>query len=185
MNPLTFSLQPFAETAPQNSLDITGKIFRKGNQLNLGYALQGELADVIIPERSDDRPIGIPDRRKFALWEATCFEFFLGVTGDPGYWEFNLSPSGDWNVYRLDGYRQGLREELAFATLPFQVEQSADRFSLELSLDLSPIVRSDQPLELSATTVVQHADGTFSYWALTHCGPEADFHQRGSFTLTL
>jgi hypothetical protein len=189
-----FSLQPFSETPDFHPLEITGGIARSNHRLNLRYALKGDLANVIIPPPNrpgypspiGDTGLAAPSSlRKFDLWEATCFEFFLGVKGDPGYWEFNLAPSGDWNSYRLDGYRQGLREELAFATLPFQVEHTADRLSLELSLDLSPILRSDALLELSITTVVQHVDGTFSYCALTHCGPEADFHQRDSFILKL
>jgi hypothetical protein len=186
MNPIAFSLQPFSEPAAQSLLNITGKIGRNGNQLTLRYELQGELADLIIPkpDSSADRHPS-PAQRKFALWEATCCEFFLGIKGDPAYWEFNLSPIGDWNVYRLDSYRQSLREELAFTALPFQVQHSAGQLSLDLSCDLSPLVRPAQPLEIAVTTVVQHADGTCSYWALTHCAPAADFHQRDSFTLTL
>jgi hypothetical protein len=197
-HPLAFSLQPFLQNAPDHDWQITGQMSRSDHQLNVHYHLMGNLAGVIIPnltdpgDRSakgydpspviDTRP---PNRRKFALWEATCFEFFLGIQGDPAYWEFNLSPIGDWNIYHFDSYRQGLREELAFTALPFQVHHSATALSLELSCDLSPMVRPEQPLEIAVTTVVAHSDGTFSYWALSHCAPEADFHQRSSFTLTL
>jgi hypothetical protein len=193
--PVAFSLQPFSQNGNDHDLQVTGQISRRDNQLAIHYRLTGHLADVLIPNLirpGDLRQLSNPSpnrqksaHRKFALWEATCFEFFLGLKSNPAYWEFNLSPIGDWNIYHLDSYRQGLREELAFTALPFQVHHSATALSLDLSCDLSPLVRPDQPLELSATTVVQHADGTFSYWALTHCGPEADFHQRGSFTLTL
>ena len=41
-----------------------------------------------------------PERRD-ELWQSTCLELFIAKPNEPRYWEINLSPSGDWNVYRL------------------------------------------------------------------------------------
>jgi hypothetical protein len=122
--------------------------------------------------------------RKDKLWEATCFEFFLGIPGDRNYWEFNLAPSGDWNIFQLDDYRQGLREELTFTTLPFAIDRQPNLLSLAIEIDLSKIIdRAVTAIEVSVTTVIKPCQGEISYWAISHCGKEADFHLRESFAI--
>ncbi|NJM95457.1 MAG: hypothetical protein HC792_04035 [Acaryochloridaceae cyanobacterium CSU_5_19] len=45
----------------------------------------------------------------------------MGLADSEAYWEVNLSPRGDWNIYHLQGYRQGLQAEMAIKTLPLVV----------------------------------------------------------------
>ncbi|MBK1680650.1 hypothetical protein [Rhodocyclus tenuis] len=40
------------------------------------------------------------------LWAFTCFELFVGRVGQPGYREFNFSPSGQWAGWTFRDYRQ-------------------------------------------------------------------------------
>jgi hypothetical protein len=176
---MTFSLQPFPSSQSLPHLEITGNILRNGNQLHLDYALGGNLEEVVIAAPSD-KPT-----RKHELWQETCFEFFLAIKKSERYWEFNLSPAGHWNVYRFDGYRQGMQEETAFTTLPFSVESKADCLAIALDIDLDIIVSADQALDVAITTVIKHKDGEVNYWALTHRGTEANFHWRDSFIIEL
>lgn len=173
-----FSLQPFATPQPPANLKLTSDVTYHSDQLNLRYQVEG-LDTVVIP------PAAMQPLRQDQLWEDTCFEFFLGVQAAPAYWEFNLSPSGHWNVYRFTGYRQGMVEEMGFESLPFVVQQQANTLTLDLSLDLQPLVSADQPLEMSITSVIKHLNDEMSYWAIAHTGPEADFHRRDSFVLKL
>jgi hypothetical protein len=173
-----FTLHPFPEDRLLPAIEIDGKIDRDGGNLSIEYQLIGDLTQVEIP------PPALPTR-KFELWEATCFEFFLGIPGDRHYWEFNLSPASDWNIFHLDDYRQGLRNELAFTSLPFTVEQQPNSLLLALEFDLSQIVSVDRSIEVSVTTVIKSVGGEMSYWALTHCGLEADFHLRDSFAIEI
>jgi hypothetical protein len=142
------------------------------------YLVQGDLDNVAIDPLTDS-PV-----RKLELWTSTCFEFFIGVAGSPNYWEFNLAPTGDWNVYALANYRQGLRPEIAFGSLPFEIDRS-NNLRLQLQFDLSPIIKADLKLEVAITTVIKSTQNEISYWALTHTGTEADFHRRDSFTIEL
>ena len=62
----------------------------------------------------------------------------------------------------------------------------ADR--LELSLDLLlpqelALACLQHTLQLGVTAVIEHQGGALTYWALTHSGPEADFHRREDFLL--
>jgi hypothetical protein len=181
-----FSLQPFLVSAdPQaiasfvSSVKIIGSITRCLNTLTLRYELLDSLEDVVIPT-----PASQPERRD-GLWQETCFEFFLGVKQSERYWEFNLSPAGHWNVYCFNAYRQGMKVELAFASLPFTVQHQSKALQLSLELDLAPIVEPDQSLDVAISAVIQPQEGGISYWALTHPLSQADFHQRDSFTIEL
>jgi hypothetical protein len=177
MSDQIFTLQPFPRTQPPD-LEVIGTVARRANVLTIAYSLLGDLADVEIP------PAAEPTRQG-KLWESTCFEFFLGTKNDKRYWEFNLSPSGHWNVYRFDNYRSGLKEETAFPTLPFDVQTEADALSVSLKLNLGAIVPANQALEMAIATVVKPRKGDPSYWALKHLGKEPDFHLRESFTIRL
>ena len=179
MNDQSFSLQPFPPAGFLRSFKITGDIARHSNTLAIRYALLGHLTELVIPKSSD------PPTRRNGLWEETCFEFFLGVKHSHRYWEFNLSPAGDWNVYRFEAYRQGMQEETAFALLPFSVQGQPDSLRLALELDLEKIVQPDQALEVAVSAVIKPRDGEVTYWALTHPRPQPDFHCRDSFIVDL
>jgi hypothetical protein len=174
-----FSLIPFpAPTIPE--ITITGNISRQNNLLALHYSLAGNLADIFLPSPA------MPASRKDELWKTTCFEFFLGIKEQPQYWEFNISPSGDWNAYHMDAYRRvGFREEMSIQRLQLEAREEAGRFTLVTSVDLKPILRADQLLEVSITAVIQSREGNETYWALLHPASYADFHLRESFILAL
>ncbi|MEH2193278.1 MAG: DOMON-like domain-containing protein [Nostoc sp.] len=179
MNEQTFSLQPFSSNESPPNLTIAGNIARNGNKLAICYMLEGDLKEITI-----FHPSNTPSR-KHELWKETCFEFFLGINNSVQYWEFNLSPAGHWNVYRLDGYRQGMQEETAFEKLQFDVQNQGEGLALVLDLDFGKIISVEQAIEVGITTVVKDRGGEVTYWALTHRGAEADFHLRDSFIIKL
>jgi hypothetical protein len=147
--------------------------------LSITYTLRGNLADVLLPP-----PVASPARRH-ELWQSTCFEFFLAVQQTPQYWEFNLSPSGHWNVYRFTDYRQGMTEENTIVTLPFKVQLQPDWLQLDLELDLDRLHLVDSPLDIAISTVIQDRDRQVTYWAITHPSHQADFHRRDGFVAQL
>ena len=174
-----FKLIPFP--APKiPTIEITGEMARQGNLLSIRYSVTGDIETILLPEPSR------PPARKHELWKATCFEFFIAEIAKPAYWEFNLSPSGDWNVYAMDAYRQvNMREEAAFQRLPFEFTQADRELSLAISVDLNPILQTKQALPVGIATIIETQDGTETYWALAHPDPQADFHMRESFTANL
>ncbi len=173
-----FTLIPF-NTNNDLVLTITGTISRQHNQLNLQYLLAGNLDNIIIPQL-----VSTPTRQ-YDLWEHTCLEFFLGLEDATPYWEFNLSPTGDWNVFTFPNYRQDIAEEIAFTSLPFTVLQQADNLHLNLKVDLNKILSSEQNLVVGITSVIESQDQYLSYWALKHLTSTADFHHRDSWIISL
>jgi hypothetical protein len=163
MTPIPFRLIPFAGDCEASdpgglsiadnftdSLTITGHLSFTEGTLEVAYQLRGDLAQLSLPS-----PASTPERRDL-LWQTTCLELFLARRGADGYWEFNLSPAGHWNVYRLEGYRQGLAPEPAYHQLPLQVqpqEQSlaqhqakspAQQLTMTLRCPLPPDVRGNR-----------------------------------------
>jgi hypothetical protein len=172
-------LVPFGADPAAALFRLEATAQREGASLQLRYDLRGPLEQLRLPP-----PASTPERRD-GLWEGTCFEAFLAETGIEGYRELNLSPAGHWNLYRLDGYRRGLRPDPQVQALPFQHTMAADHLQLTLTLDLTPLDLAQAVLELALTTVLQHGDGSCSFLALSHPGAEADFHRRDGFLLRL
>lgn len=177
MNGQSFSLVPFRPISI--NLTISGDLALNAGVMEVFFLLEGDLNAIRI-----DPPATACERRDL-LWQTTCLEVFLALPGAQPYWEFNLSPAGHWNVYRLENYRQGLAPEPAYAQLPFTVHRHHDQLSLCLRSQLPPLLAAPAaaPLEAAITAVIHHGDGTLSYWARTHPVAEADFHHRGGFQL--
>jgi hypothetical protein len=174
-----FSLIPFPATNVPD-ITITGKISRRSNLLTLHYSVTGSIEEILFP-----LPTAHP-RRKAELWKQTCFEFFLAKKEEPQYWEYNMSPSGDWNAYRMDVYRRvGFREEMLVQRLQFDQQKVTDAFTLDVEVNLDPIAQPEDNLDIGITAVIQKKDGSETYWALAHPASQADFHMRESFILAL
>lgn len=173
-----FKLIPFAkQTAPQ--IQITGSISRRDNKLNIKYQLLGDLSKIIISSQAQ------APTRQYDLWEHTCCELFLRLKSTTRYWEFNLAPTRNWNIFYFADYRQDITEEMAIASLPFEIAQTPELLKVNLNLDLSPIILAEQDLDVAITTVVENHERELSYWALTHPASEADFHHPESFMIGL
>ncbi|NEP10411.1 MAG: DOMON-like domain-containing protein [Symploca sp. SIO2C1] len=179
MKDQSFSLQPFDSNSPLTNCAIVGNITRYNHTLAISYELRCQLAELAIPTSASE------PTRKDELWKTTCFEFFFGIKDSPQYWEFNLSPTEDWNVYRFAAYRQGMQEEMAFSSLPFKIQKQPDLLLLTLEVNLEQLISANQALEVAISAVVKPREGKVSYWALVHPGSQADFHQRDSFILEL
>jgi len=179
---LQSTLHPFAQqSAPALRLDATAQLLlQPGQRPELLLSYQIDAAACLLMGEPSAEP-----RRCDGLWHHTCLEAFVRDPAADAYWEYNLSPSGDWNVYRLDGYRQGLRQESAYGTLPFKLKQRSGAVELELRCCLPPPLHRAAQLQLGLCAVMQEHSGRLSYWALSHPASEPDFHDPRGWTLRL
>lgn len=175
----SFELVPFpAPDLP--AVEIKGTVCARRNLLGLSYSLMGDTDEVVLP------PASRQHGRRDELWQSTCFEFFLAGRDRPEYWEFNLSPSGDWNVYRMDAYRRlGFRQEVRISILPFTFKRAPGGYLLEAAIDLAWMNLADHQWEMAISAIIQTKNGNETYWALTHSTSKPDFHLRAGFTLSL
>ena len=173
-----FCLQPFQPI--KIDAKITSEITQDNHIINFRHELKSDIKKLDVPQIADK------EARKDELWQTTCFELFIGIENSPRYWEFNISPSGDWNVYRFDDYRQRMQEESKVESLNIYIDRGfydllvgVDKF------DLRNLTSENCNFNVSMTAVVKEKTGNISYWALKHCGEEADFHLRDSFVYNM
>jgi hypothetical protein len=172
-----FILLPFPGESHPEGLSLTGDVSRLGEHLAIAFRLAGPLQALQLP------PLAPSPERRDNLWQSTCLECFLALPESPGYWELNLSPSGHWNVYRLEGYRQALAADPSFGRPGLERRPQPDRLELRLGCRLPPLLAAAPVLEMAITAVIATTGGVLSYWALHHGGAEADFHRRDGFRL--
>ena len=172
-----FNLKPFCNNQSIPDIQITSTVSQQNQRLKIGYLIQGDLSQIALPKS------GNSVKRKHNLWQTTCFEFFLAIFHSPQYWEFNLAPTGDWNIYRFTNYRRGMIEARTFNELPLKrvTQKNNSTYQLETEINLRTIISGDTPLEIAVTTVIEDTHHNISYWALIHPGTQPDFHRRDSF----
>jgi hypothetical protein len=179
LNPTRFFLKPFPGEGNPAGVTIGGTIARRADALTLRYEVRGDLSKVSIPAAAET------PRRKDRLWEETCLELFLGTEDSEEYRELNLSPSGDWNVYRFTRYREGMREETAIPSLPFDVRRDPEALLLTAEFGIGKTVPAGKDLAAAVAAVIKTSDGGKSHWALVHPASRPDFHRRDGFALIL
>lgn len=148
------------------------------SNLSVRYALAGDIGQIVVPG-------WVARSRADELWRTTCFELFIRKPAGEGYFEFNLSPSGQWAVYRFDAYRSGMADQDGVEIR--NLERLVDDRSLVLSviLDLDRLGLGDGAFRLGLSAVVEERSGEKSYWALAHPSDKPDFHHPDSFVLEL
>ncbi len=150
------------------------------SRLQLDYRLTGDTGALRLP------PASPAPTRTDKLWRRTCFEAFLRGGEDAAYVEFNFSPSGDWDAYRFDSRRSGMRSlEIRPPACDVAIKSDEMRLRATVDLDVSPKFAAPTAWRLGVAAVLESADGALSYWALAHPQGAPDFHDSDCFTVEL
>jgi len=146
--------------------------------LRLSYKLEGDLSKLRLP-------VDTGPRRGAKLWEHTCFEAFLRNRDQSAYYEFNFSPSREWEAMQFKAYRDGgpMTQEPVTQVLTMR-EDRLLRVEAMILLDRLPAPPA-RPLQIGLSAVVEERTGAQSYWALKHPDGRPDFHHADSFALEL
>lgn len=174
----TFRLIPFS-AEPLGEVAVAGSVSRDRSCLQLRFRISGEIGSLRIPGAAAK-----PSRRD-ELWRSTCCECFFRIAGAVGYYELNVSPSGDWNLYHFQAYRSGMAEVssvLAIACTTLAAERS---FILDCAVPMVGLAGRDDQIDIGVSCVLAYNDGGTEYWALAHPGQQPDFHHPEGFLLRL
>lgn len=149
-------------------------------QLSLKYVIEGDLTRVVLPDPC------VP-RRRDGLWQHTCCEAFLAQYRQPGYYEFNFSPSTEWAVYHFDAYRTGMEAVEPDEPPAILLCTYPQRLVLQATVRLSEwsTAPAGADWRLAVAAVIETAEGRRSYWALRHSPGPPDFHHPDGFALLL
>lgn len=180
MTLMTLNLHPFESNTETQAIRLSVNVVRSNDTLACRFELIDPQKLIQVPEVKS-QPI-----RSKGLWKSTCFEVFWKDVKQSSYWELNVSPSLDWNVYSFQSYRSDAeKEDLLFKSIDRSIEkenQSEGRLILNLNINLDHSSSKFQELAISCTAVLEHVSGIKSYWAFKHASPKPDFHHVESFT---
>jgi hypothetical protein len=165
------ALAPHPATPCAALRGIGVSIRREPARLMVEYVLEGQIDLLRIPAAR-------PPRAAERLWQHTCCELFVARAHEPGYREFNFSPSGEWAAYAFAAYRDGAPMHIDAPGI--RVEREPERLMLSAS-----VPAEDQTLKIGACVVVEDARGVISYWALRHAPGKPDFHHPAAFAMAL
>lgn len=189
-----FELVPFgAGTLPV----VSGSLVRTANQMQIAWHVDPRQHALVWP--SEERIL----RRQDGLWKSTCFEIFVAASATDSspvkpYFEINISPSGNWQCYRFDDYRQAQSVSNTFAVTQSSASHHAEHCSLSctveyslpqfvttsLNISISAILEM-QPARTSRIDVAMPGSSELTYYALTHPSKQPDFHLASSRLLKL
>lgn len=172
---IEFSLKPFKT---ENDYLIYGQIARTFNQLWLTIELEGELDNIFLPPTK-----GAPVQAD-KLWESTCFELFMADEGNTHYFEFNIAPTGDWNIFEFLTYRQDPKtiKDVFSPSIDRQII-SNHNIKYAIGIPLFNEVKFFKKIGISA--VIKNLQGDLSYFSLTHPRDIPDFHDPRGFEIFL
>jgi len=173
-------LHPFdPEVSPALSIRVE-TVWTESGLLELSFGLR-PAAPALDLESLLLAPASSPVQRCDHLWQHTCFEAFLGEPGSSRYWELNVSPSGNWNLYGFADYRAAA-VSIPVRTPPVMTLLRRPRdLRCDIRLDLDPWWPAGVQPELGLAMVVEERDGRLSTWALSHPAAQPDFHDRRAF----
>lgn len=159
---------------------IEARVSRSADALVIRYSIAGDLARLRVPASR-------PPRFVDGLWRHTCCECFVRLAGEPGYHEFNCSPSGEWAAYAFTDYREGVPMTAAALNPRIAVRAGDASLALDAVIPLSPLSAAHPraPLALALSAVIECDNGVLAYWALRHPPGRPDFHHPGSFVFEL
>jgi hypothetical protein len=170
-----FDLQPHPAAPPGSVRRVMVSMGRDGETLRVRFRIPDDPSQLDLPATKEPR-------RADGLWERTCFEVFIREEGAEHYYEYNLSPSTEWALYRFESYRSG-RWDSAMPGPVVKVSIRPTRFELSARIWAPPLALANWRVGISA--VVQESDGAKSYWAIAHPPGEPDFHHPSCFALQL
>lgn len=165
---------------PFKALVVAGRFARLGDA---AFDIRFQLHDpqrAVAGSLTDGRWREAELQRRNELWRSTCFEAFWSPRGEERYWELNVSPRGEWNVYGFDHYRQPQppRESADFQLS--QLTTWSGEMICELKI-LNPALARIPDWDFSLCAVLQSKDDARNlYYATAHAGEKPDYHLRGS-----
>ncbi len=176
---MTLVLNSFEPNAP---FHVSVQPSLRSDKLIVEWHVRGPLPALEIraaPQRADK------------LWLNTVFEVFGRSPNSQAYWETNLSPYGDWNAYRFDAYRIGMREASDVSVVSCEwLERSATQWHFtaqyaipahsELELGFAAIIYESMDVSLSWHDKI----GPY-HFAVRHALDKPDFHAPEGFSVVL
>ena len=110
------------------------------------------------------------------LEKSTCFEIFIQQADHANYVNVQLTPSGLWNAYRFDQYRQP-KQVPPRHEQHIRIEQLLiEHHRISLVLDLAQLYPRRSRIHVGLAAILAHRQDLHTDWSLQHSAASADPH---------
>lgn len=172
------------ELLPPFSMRVLFWLIDPEQQVVWPESVEGTTA-VLSPNVEDD----LGYARYDYLWQQTCLELFIGIKGQSGYREINLSPAEVWNCYQFDDYRQPEQTPPVMATDIQLLEIQAHPQKLHAVVNFQQLLQEYDcrisDLNIGVSAVLKLKNEKTLFFSLQHSGKQADFHCKKDWTAQL
>jgi hypothetical protein len=148
--------------------EVSAEVFFSDGALRFHYQIRGRGADW--PDLKEER---LRERRD-EIWKNDCMEVFWSENGT-SYWEMNLAPNGDWQIYFFEDYRKKGCPEMSLRLTDLKSRKEKDVFHMEGKIG-GPRGSFLQVQLFQPTVILREKEG-FLFWAPKHEEQRPDFHK--------
>ena len=177
-----FELLPFQS---HGLFSITGFVSQTGDTLSCYVEWKGNISSLKLNPSLSKTNLG---ERKEGLWNSNCFEIFVKEATSTAYTEWNFAPTGEWFSLVFSDYRK--RDDNREAPHPlhgewnFTEDSVRGNFHIPLQFHKTDSFQNKQAILVGLSSILLTPGGKPSYWALSHQGSQADFHDFKCFTIS-
>lgn len=168
----SYELQPFKRF---DAIHLVAAIEEQGTTLNIGFWVRDPMQLIDWPEKKET------SNREDFLWNATCFELFIGVKNEDFYREINLSPSESWQSYQFEEYRYPECIPPVTSEDIEVIEVKRTHYGLNALIDLQQFLNTNKlqlnDIYIGLNAIFKTTQGMI-YYAIQHSSPEPDFHNK-------
>ncbi len=144
------------------------------DKLMLEYQISGNLSHYHFPKLTKQQ-------RADKLWLDTTFELFIAPENSAEYWEINVSPSTQWNVYHFTSYKEGMKESNIISQPTIKTYEYDNEYRLTFNSTV-PNEYFDHVLQINLCVILLDQKGVRYFYSIKRREGSPDFHDRDCFT---
>ena len=143
------------------------------DKLTLEYQILGDLSHYHFPKQTKQE-------RANELWLDTTFELFIAPTNSDEYWEINISPSTQWNVYHFTSYKEGMKESNIISQPTIKTDEYHNEYRLTFESSV-PKEYFDQASHINLCVILLDQKGVRHFYSIKRREGSPNFHDRDYF----
>lgn len=166
---MKLELVPFTPISAIDSISCNIEAINEPAAMNISFQINGDLDQIRWPDHVQTND---------ALWEHTCFEYFIAAVDDEHYFEFNQAPSGAWTSYRFSRYRtdRSIDENIVADKFLMSLDEKTCDVELEVAFPQA------SEFQLGLSVILEDMNAQLHYFSLSHPLDKPDFHAREHYT---
>jgi len=156
------------------NITVEASFLIRNQTIQLEYKIEGEIAKYNFPQESQQK-------RVHELWRKSCFEFFFSIGDSDEYYEINISPTTEWNIYHFNSYREGMKEVTDISIPSINVHRGKESISLSFEVQFLAQEIVNKPFSYNLATILLNNSSLRYFFTIHRKDGDVDFHNKGKW----